>query len=267
MNNFYNNNQRGYGNQFQPKTSIYQQQGYIPPGRNFYNQGNYNQPNNYNPSNNYNPPNNYNQQSNYNPNQNLNQNQNNGPKIFIAGKIGRMEISAEDLETFSKSLKSAEWTNNPNYLQAKNIDVKMKLSLKGQLQSDITAPRNRFNDFNINSNFNYDEYEKFVKDTEDEYKRKKDESEKEKNEFLRVNFPNEKPDISNDDLYKKIKEKKKDIISKDSNLYGKVERLIPLLKSEDNSGPAEPAKKGEMFDFKSANNDVKVFVNTPGVIQ
>ena len=256
MSNYYNNNQRGYGNQYQPKTNIYQQQNYIPPGRNFYNQGNYNQPNNYNP------------QNNYNKNQNLNQNpnQNNGPKIFIAGKIGRMEISAEDLETFSKSLKSAEWTTNPNYLQAKNIDVKMKLSLKGQLQSDINVPKNRFNDFYINSNFNYDEYQKFVKGTEDEYKRKKDESEKEKNEFLRVNFPNEKPDISNDDLYKKIKEKKKDIISKDSNLFGKVERLFPLLKTEGNEGAAEPAKQSSgIFDFTSANNDGKVFTNTPGV--
>lgn len=257
MNNYYNNNQRGYGNQFQPKTNIYQQQqNFIPPGRNFYNQGNYNQPNNYNP------PNNYNQ------NQNLNQNlnQNNGPKIFISGKIGRMDISAEDLETFSKSLKSAEWTTNPNYLQAKNIDVKMKLSLKGQLQNEINIPKNRFNDFYIDSNFNYDEYQKFVKGTEEEYKRKKDESEKEKNEFLRVNFPNEKPDISNDDIYKKIKEKKKDIISKDSNLYGKVERLFPLLKTESNEGPAVPAKQGpELYDFKSANNDGKVFTNTPGV--
>ena len=256
MSNYYNNNQRGYGNQYQPKTNIYQQQNYIPPGRNFYNQGNYNQPNNYNP------------QNNYNKNQNLNQNpnQNNGPKIFIAGKIGRMEISAEDLETFSKSLKSAEWTTNPNYLQAKNIDVKMKLSLKGQLQSDINVPKNRFNDFYINSNFNYDEYQKFVKGTEDEYKRNKDESEKEKNEFLRVNFPNEKPDISNDDLYKKIKEKKKDVISKDSNLYGKVERLLPLLKTENNDAPAEPAKPGSgIYDFTSANNDGKIFSNTPGV--
>ena len=213
MNNIYGNNQRMYGNQYQPNQNIYQGPSYIPPSgpnaRNIYNPGNY-QPNN----------------------QNQNQNQNNnGPKIFISGTIGRLTISSEDLETFSKSLKSAEWTTNANYLQAKNIDVKMKMSLQGQLQSNIDKPRNRFNDFNINSNFNYDEYQNFIKTVENQNKKIKDDIYKEKNEFLRVNFPNEKPDVSNDDIYKKISENKKAVVEKDSNLYGKVERLIPLLKS------------------------------------
>ena len=213
MNNIYGNNQRMYGNQYQPNKNIYQGPSYIPPSgpnaRNIYNPGNY-QPNN----------------------QNQNQNQNNnGPKIFISGTIGRLTISSEDLETFSKSLKSAEWTTNANYLQAKNIDVKMKMSLQGQLQSNIDKPRNRFNDFNINSNFNYDEYQNFIKTVENQNKKIKDDIYKEKNEFLRVNFPNEKPDVSNDDIYKKIRENKKAVVEKDSNLYGKVERLIPLLKS------------------------------------
>ena len=212
MNNIYGNNQRMYGNQYQPNQNIYQGPSYIPPSgpnaRNIYNPGNY-QPNN----------------------QNQNQNQNNnGPKIFISGTIGRLTISSEDLETFSKSLKSAEWTTNANYLQAKNIDVKMKMSLQGQLQSNIDKPRNRFNDFNINSNFNYDEYQNFIKTVENQNKKIKDDIYKEKNEFLRVNFPNEKQDISNDDIYKKIRENKKAVVEKDSNLYGKVERLIPLLK-------------------------------------
>lgn len=213
MNNIYGNNQRMYGNQYQQNQNIYQGPSYIPPSgpnaRNIYNPGNY-QPNN----------------------QNQNQNQNNnGPKIFISGTIGRLTISSEDLETFSKSLKSAEWTTNANYLQAKNIDVKMKMSLQGQLQSNIDKPRNRFNDFNINSNFNYDEYQNFIKTVENQNKKIKDDIYKEKNEFLRVNFPNEKPDVSNDDIYKKIRENKKAVVEKDSNLYGKVERLIPLLKS------------------------------------
>ena len=213
MNNIYGNNQRMYGNQYQPNQNIYQGPSYIPPSgpnaRNIYNPGNY-QPNN----------------------QNQNQNQNNnGPKIFISGTIGRLTISSEDLETFSKSLKSAEWTTNANYLQAKNIDVKMKMSLQGQLQSNVDKPRNRFNDFNINSNFNYDEYQNFIKTVENQNKKIKDDIYKEKNEFLRVNFPNEKPDVSNDDIYKKIRENKKAVVEKDSNLYGKVERLIPLLKS------------------------------------
>ena len=211
MNNYYNNNQRPYGNQYQPNQNIYQQSNYIPPSRNL---GNiYGQVN-------------YNQQNNQNPNQN-----NNGPKIFISGYIGRLKISAEDLETFSKSLKSAEWTTNANYLQAKNIDVRLKISLQGQNRSDVNIPKNRFNDYLTNSNFNYDEFQNFIKNAEENNKRKKEEGKKERNEFLRINFPNESADISNDELYKKIKEKKNDVIKNDSNLYGKVERLLPRLSS------------------------------------
>ena len=212
MNNYYNNNQRPYGNQYQPNQNIYQQTNYIPPSRNLggniYGQVNYNQQNN----------------------QNQNQN-NNGPKIFISGYIGRLKISAEDLETFSKSLKSAEWTTNANYLQAKNIDVRLKISLQGQNRSDVNIPKNRFNDYLTNSNFNYDEFQNFIKNAEENNKRKKEEGKKERNEFLRINFPNESADISNDELYKKIKEKKNDVIKNDSNLYGKVERLLPRLSS------------------------------------
>ena len=211
MNNYYNNNQRPYGNQYQPNQNIYQQSNYIPPSRNL---GNiYGQVN-------------YNQQNNQNPNQN-----NNGPKIFISGYIGRLKISAEDLETFSKSLKSAEWTTNANYLQAKNIDVRLKISLQGQNRSDVNIPKNRFNDYLTNSNFNYDDFQNFIKNAEEQNKRKKEEGKKERNEFLRINFPNESADISNDELYKKIKEKKNDVIKNDSNLYGKVERLLPRLSS------------------------------------
>ncbi len=248
MNNYYNNNQRPYGNQYQPNQNIYQQANYMPPSRNMggniYGQVNYNQ-------------NNQNIQ-----NQNLNQNQNNnGPKVFISGYIGRLKISAEDLETFSKSLKSAEWTTNTNYLQAKNIDIKVKLSLKGQSTSDISIPKNRFNDYNINSVFKYDEYQNFIKNAEEQNKKKKEEGEKERNEFLRVNFPSENPDISNDELYKKIKEKKNDIIKNDSKLYGKVEKLLPLLNSGDAPNPSH--------DFAKHNSDGKIMsggsLDAPGV--
>ena len=178
-----------------------------------------------------------------------------------------MEISAEDLETFSKSLKSAEWTNNANYLQAKNIDVKMKFSLCGQIKSDINVPKNRFNDYYLNSNLKYNDYLNYIKNVEEENKRKKEENEKEKNEFLRDNFPNEKPNISNSELYKKIGEKKKEILEKDSNLYRKVDRLIPLLKT---GNPKEESNQNSgIYDFTKANSG-KLFTNdgnsgTPGL--
>ena len=210
MSNFYNNNQRMFGNQnpYQPNNN-YQTPSYIPPSGaagNFYNNMNYNQGNTYN--------------------QNQNQIQNNNvPQAFISGKIGRIQISSENLETFSKSLKSAEWTNNTNYAQAKNVEVKIK-NMQG-MKGDIERPTNRFNEYNTYSNFNFNEFQNFIKNVEDENRKKKEQVIKEKNEFLRINFPNENPDIiSNEDIYKKIGENRKSVVEKDSKLFRKVERLL-----------------------------------------
>ena len=274
MSNFYNNNNRGiYGNQnqYQPNQNNYSGPGYAPPSGTpatiygklnppNYNQQNYNQGNNYNQPN-YNQGNNYNQQNynqqNYNQGNNYNQNQNNnGPLPFISGHIGRLLISSEDIDTFSKSLRTTEWTNNPNYLQAKNVDVKMKISLKGQLQYDVNSPpRNRFNDYITNSNFNFNEFQNFLKTVEDENKIKKENVDKERNEFLKVNFPNEKPDISNDDLYKKIAENKKGVVEKDTSLYGKCERfLVPSVQPL-----MPPVQSSGIYDFTRSNTDGKAF--------
>jgi hypothetical protein len=274
MSNFYNNNNRGiYGNQnqYQPNQNNYSGPGYVPPSGTpatiygklnppNYNQQNYNQGNNYNQPN-YNQGNNYNQQNynqqNFNQGNNFNQNQNNnGPLPFISGHIGRLLISSEDIDTFSKSLRTTEWTNNPNYLQAKNVDVKMKISLKGQLQYDVNSPpRNRFNDYITNSNFNFNEFQNFLKTVEDENKIKKENVDKERNEFLKVNFPNEKPDISNDDLYKKIAENKKGVVEKDTSLYGKCERfLVPSVQPL-----MPPVQSSGIYDFTRSNTDGKAF--------
>lgn len=279
MNNFYNNNNRGiYGNQnqYQPNQNNFPGPAYIPPSgapptiynklnQQKYNQQNYNQGNNYNQPNynqqNYNQPHNYNQQ-NYNQGNNFNQNQNNnGPIPFICGHIGQLLISSEDIDTFSKSLRTTEWTNNQNYLQAKNIEVKMKINLKGQLQYDINSPpRNRFNDYITNSNFNFDEFQNYLKSIEEENKTKKENADKEKNEFLRINFPNEKPDLPNEDLYKKIGENKKGIVEKDTQLYGKVERfLMPSLQP---LGPPPPVQSSGIYDFTRSNTDGKTYSNS-----
>ena len=284
MSNFYNNNNnRGgiYGNQ----NNMYGQ------GQNFYNQNqnNYNRPqgnyqNNFNQGNyNQNQNNNFNYQQNQN-----NNNQNNGPKPFISAYMGRLLISSETLETFSKSLKSAEWTTNTNYLQAKNIDVKMKLSLQGQLNNNINIPKNRFNNYMFNSNFNMNNFTNFIKEVKDSNQKQKDKIQNEKNNFMRNNFPTEKNDINMRNLYVKIGQNRKDVIMKDNNLYRKVERLLPLLKpveipkdlnnnedkkiekkendekNENMSAPIGPISN----KFESSNDEGKVFTNTgtPGFI-
>ena len=277
MSNFYNNNNRGgiYGNQ----NNIYGQQGkniYSNQNQNYNRQqGNYQfSNNNYNLGNyNQNQNNNYQQQQIYN---NQNQNQQNGPKPFISAYMGRILISSETLETFSQSLKSAEWTNNQSYLQAKNIDVKMKLSMPGQLKSEINIPRNRFNDYVYNSTFNMNNFYNFIKEVKDGNQRQKEKLENEKNNFMRNNFPTENSDIDMKKLYAKIGQKRKDIIMKDSSLYGKVERLLPLLKpfevpkdlEEDKKGGDMAAPLGPISEKISSSDKGKAFSNTgtPGFI-
>ena len=225
-----NNNNRGgiyYPNQSNSSNNIYR-----PPNANIYQQMN-----NYKPpqgpyQNNYNQNANYNQNNYYNPQQNYgNQNQNTGPKPFIAGYIGRCKISSEDLQTFSKSIKDVEWTTNVNYLQAQNIPIRTKIVGQGENRNDVFIPRHRFNDYYLNSNFKPNEIIAFISEVTDTKKRTKEQYDKEKNDFLKNNFPDENADINVNDLYQKIGQKRKDIIYKDSNLYGKVERLLPLIQN------------------------------------
>ena len=241
----YNNNNRGgfYGNQQNSSNNIYR-----PPGQNIYQQMNMN--NNYKPpqgpyQNNYNQGNYnnnfYNQQQNYGNQQqnygnqqqnygNQQQNQNTGPKPFISGFIGRTKISSEDLQTFSKSIKEVEWTTNVNYMQAQNIPVRHKLAGQGDNRNDVYIPRHRFNDYYINSNFNPNEIIAFISEVSDKNKRVKEKVNKEKNDFLKENLPTESADLGLNDIYKKIGEKRKDILAKDTNLFQRVENLLPLIK-------------------------------------
>ena len=273
-----NNNNNNNNGMYNNRNRIYSQ-----GGQNMYPNSNYNrsQPNYPNNNNNYNnPPPNYNQNYNYQQQQNRNnQNQqNNGPKPFITVNMGRLLITSVTLEDFSKSLKSVEWTTNKNYLQASNIDVKMKQGLQGQISSDIRVPKNRFNEYGINSNFNYSNFSNFIREVINNNNKQKEQQEKEKISFIRNNFPFEKYDIDAKDLYLKIGQNRKDVVMKDSSLYRKVERLLPLIKPLDvpNDDKKEDDKK--MFsnnndfslfnnndnDNKNNNEDKKIYTNTPG---
>ena len=208
-----------YGNQYQyqPNQNMYQQ-----PQQ----QSNYNFP-----------PSIYSQNANFNQNNYPNPNQNPNPNLnddsFISGMIGSNVIAKENKETFMKSIQATDWTQNKNYLQASNMHVGMKTSFQSQLKSEIVEPVCRFERYIGNNYFNYDEYENYLKNVQEENKRKKEEAEKEKSEFLKVNFPNESPDIPEKDLYDKIEKNKKDILMKDRNLYSKVEKMVLLITSSE----------------------------------
>lgn len=252
-----NNNRAMYGNQ----NNMYGQQGGYPNSNNYGRQqyqGNYQ--NNYNAGN-------YNQ-NNYQ-NKNYNNQQSNDQSQFISAYMGRILISSQDLETFKKSIQSPDWTQNKNYLQAEKVPVQIRGSLSGQLQSEIIIPQNRINNLGYNSNFDERNFLDFLAEVNNSNESQKRQVENEKNNFMRDNFPNEKPDISTSDLYDKIGENKKDIIMKDSSLYRKVERLLPLLKTQDAPKVAGNfnIKSSGIYDYEKKNDD-KSFTNdnygTPG---
>jgi hypothetical protein len=70
----------------------------------------------------------------------------------------------------------------------------------------------------------------FIREVTDNNKKVKDQTVKEKTDFLKDNFPTESADLGVNDLYKKIGEKRKEVLEKDSNLYRRVENLLPLIK-------------------------------------
>ena len=70
----------------------------------------------------------------------------------------------------------------------------------------------------------------FIAQVSEKNNKFKEEINSEKSNFMKNNFPSENADLALNDLYQKIEEKRKDILIKDSNLYQKVERLLPLIK-------------------------------------
>ena len=95
------------------------------------------------------------------------------------------------LQTFSKSIKEVEWTTNVNYLQAKNIPVRSKISAQGENRNDVYIPRHRFNDYYFNSNFNPREILDLIQEATNNNRKIKDQTIKEKTDF----FFNDKIDL------------------------------------------------------------------------
>ena len=257
---YYNNNNRGapYGNQNnfynQPNQNAYPNQNQNNNFRRLSAPGAYqNNNNNYNPGFNYNQNNNnYQQQQNYN-NQNQQNQQNNVP--FISINMGRILITSETLDTFLKSLKITEWTNNPNYLQANNIPVNMKLNINKRLQCDYSNLPNRFNDYEMRSNFNYNNLINYLTELNNSKNKQEEQKENDRRNFIKNNFPNENPYLSMRDLYVVIGQNRKNVVMKDSDLYRKVERLLPLLK------PVEVPKDFKKEEDKKNNDDFSLFTN------
>ena len=236
MNNYYNNNKPLYGQQNYGgnnyQSNFYQNQG-MRPNNNYLNN---NQNSNF-----------YNQNQSNNSQNNYNQND---PNVFISGRIGRILISSEDLATFSNSIKTVEWTKNQYYLQAKNIEVAPTFSKNSNNDNNnFSVPKSNLDEYLINGNTTENEFKTYLAEIEMRKKKQNEEIDKEKSEFIKVNFPNENPYMNVEEIYGKIGGNIQGVVSKDKNLNSMVERYLPYIRPSSN--------------IMGGGGD-KNYVNTPG---
>lgn len=159
---------------------------------------------------------------------------------LISGKIGRIIIAQEDQETFIKSLKSVEWTQNPIYIQSRGIEVKPTFST-GQSNrpgGDRKIPKNCFDQYFLDVSV-LDNYMNYKKEVEERQQKMKEDVKKEREDFIKYNFPNENSNMSLEDIYDKIAANKGGVLIRDNNLYKSVEKHIPFLKKtrDEDNGP------------------------------
>ena len=72
--------------------------------------------------------------------------------------------------------------------------MRTKIVSQGENRNDVFIPRHRFNDYYLNSNFKPNEIIAFITEVTDTNKRTKEQYDKEKNDFLKNNFPDENAD-------------------------------------------------------------------------
>ena len=173
----------------------------------------------------------YNNNINPNINKNMNINFLADGATFIFSSIGKYTIINEDFNTFKNNLKSNEWTNNSLYKLAINVPVSptfdTKKSKNGNLNSNI---QNNFNNYLLNLPSYLDDFNSYINEINNRNIKINEDIEKNKNNFISKNLPNENLNIDFNSLMNKISQNKSYILSKDQNLYTKVSNLLPLLK-------------------------------------
>ena len=161
----------------------------------------------------------------YNHPENNNQNK---PKAFIIGKFGRKTVVSQDLNTFLNKIKKAEWTTNPSYLIAKDINVKPNFANNDNKNNDINMIKysNTIDKLYLHLNkINFNDYLNYVNEIKTRNHKLNEEAKKEKEEFMKTNFPNEgKMDLKS--ILNRIRNNHKSFISKDQILYNKISQQI-----------------------------------------
>ena len=155
---------------------------------------------------------------------NIKQNKQNS---FIIGKIEKKTVVSQDLSTFLNKIKHAEWTTNSSYLIAKEIKIKpLFTSYNNKDDNNIPNYANKIDKYYLHLNeINFNDFSAYVNEIKNRKNKLNQDAKKEKEEFIRANFPNEgKVDLNT--ILNRIRNNYQSFISKDQILYNKISQAM-----------------------------------------
>ena len=154
-------------------------------------------------------------------------NKQNKPNSFIIGKFGKKTVVSQDLSTFLNKIKQAEWTTNSSYLLAKDIKIKpLFTSYNNKDDNNIPNYANKIDKYYLHLNeINFNDFSAYVNEIKNRKNKLHQDAKKEKEEFIRANFPNEgKVDLNT--ILNRIRNNYQSFISKDQILYNKISQAM-----------------------------------------
>ena len=160
---------------------------------------------------------------------NYNNNQVNNYPPFMIAKFGKKKVLSQDLNTFLNSIKHAEWTNNPSYLMAKDIEVKPTFNTNNSNYSENNLPKysNTVDKLYLHLNkINIDDYVNYAKEINERQNKIDFYVKKEKEIFIKNNFGFNDGKLDMNIILEKIRNNYMSFISKDQILYNKLNQAI-----------------------------------------
>ena len=157
-----------------------------------------------------------------------NYNQSN-PQAFMIAKFGKKKVISQDLNTFLNSIKHAEWTNNPAYLAAKDIEVKPTFKINNLSNNFDNFPKysNTVDKLYLHLNkINIDDYINYAKEINERQNKIDFYVKKEKEIFMRNNFGFNEGKLDMNSILESIKNNSMNFIAKDQILYNKINQAI-----------------------------------------
>ena len=143
---------------------------------------------------------------------------------FIIGKFGKKTVVSQNLNKFLNEIKKAEWTTNPSYLIAKDINIKTVFSNNNNKEyaNEIPKYSSSIDKYYLHLHqINPNDFSNYINDIKNRKNNLFSESKREKEQFIRENFPNEgRIDVNS--MLIRIRNNYQSFISKDQILYNKI---------------------------------------------